>query len=163
MVYPPDTDEKNKRAVLDATGTVSELQSDKYLVFMLANQEYAMEVEMVKEVIHYSDVTEVPNAYSYVRGVLSLRGAVIPVIDFMKYSGLSSASEAVSTRILIVYFNDMLIGILADSIVGVVAIPSGRLRPVPEFIGRENLRFYKGAIEYDNKFVLLIEPGMERL
>ena len=135
--------------------------ADKYLVFKLSNQDYATDVSMVKEVIHYTDLTEVPNTDSYIRGVLSLRGIVVPVLDFMEYMGLPATIITMNTRILIVHYYDLFIGILVDSVEGVFAISSDRFVPVPAFIGKENLRFFKAAIEYNNKFILLIETRIE--
>lgn len=136
--------------------------ADKYLLFKLADQDYAMDVSMVKEVIHYTDLTEVPNTDSYIRGVLSLRGIVVPVLDFMEYIGLSATIVTMNTRILIVHYDDLCIGILVDSVEGVFTITSDRLMPVPAFIGKEVLRFFKAAIEYNNRFILLIESRIEQ-
>lgn len=136
--------------------------ADKYLLFKLADQDYAMDVSMVKEVIHYTDLTEVPNTDSYIRGVLSLRGIVIPVLDFMEYIGLSATIVTMNSRILIVHHDDLCIGILVDSVEGVFTITSDRLMPVPSFIGKENLRFFKAAIEYNNRFILLVESRIEQ-
>lgn len=135
--------------------------TSRYLVFRLSSQDFAVDVTLVKEVIHYAGVTEVPNTFSYVRGVMSLRGVVIPVVDFMDYIGLTAASVDGNTRILIVHYNEMLIGIIAGSIEGVIAIPSCRFRSVPEFIEKEYLKFYKAAFEYNNRLVLLIESGLQ--
>lgn len=139
-----------------------ESPADKYLLFKLATQDYAMDVPIVKEVIHYADLTEVPNTASYIRGVLSLRGIVIPVLDFMEYIGLSATIVTMNTRILIVHYDELFIGILADSVEGVFTITSDRLISVPDFIGRENLRFFKAAIEYNDRFILLIESRIEQ-
>ena len=138
------------------------VDEDKYLLFKLADQDYAMDVSMVKEVIHYTDLTEVPNTDSYIRGVLSLRGIVIPVLDFMEYIGLSATIVTMNSRILIVHYDDLCIGILVDFVEGVFTITSGRLIPLPAFIGKENLRFFKAAIEYNNRFILLIESRIEQ-
>jgi len=138
------------------------VDEDKYLLFKLADQDYAIDVSMVKEVIHYTDLTEVPNTDSYIRGVLSLRGIVIPVLDFMEYIGRSATIVTINTRILIVYYDDLCIGILVDFVEGVFTITSGRLIPLPAFIGKENLRFFKAAIEYNNRFILLIESRIEQ-
>ncbi|HEY4619442.1 MAG TPA: chemotaxis protein CheW [Nitrospirota bacterium] len=140
----------------------TEVDEDKYLLFKLADQDYAIDVSMVKEVIHYTDLTEVPNTDSYIRGVLSLRGIVIPVLDFMEYIGRSATIVTINTRILIVYYDDLYIGILVDFVEGVFTITSGRLIPLPAFIGKENLRFFKAAIEYNNRFILLIESRIEQ-
>ncbi len=136
--------------------------ADKYLLFKLADQDYAMDVSMVKEVIHYTDLTEVPNTDSYITGVLSLRGIVIPVLDFMEYIGLSATIVTMNTRILIVNYDDLCIGMLVDSVEGVFTITSDRLMPVPAFIGKEHLGYFKAAIEYNNRFILLIESRIEQ-
>lgn len=162
MALQPEIVENDKTSIASEE-FCTEFPIDKYLVFKLANQEYAICVSMVKEVIHYTGLTEVPNTHSYVKGVLSLRGIVIPVLDFMEYSGLSATSLTRGTRILIVCYDDIFIGILADAIEGVIEISSDRFRPVPDFIGKESLRFFKAATEYNNKFILLIETRIEYL
>ncbi|MCC7202921.1 MAG: purine-binding chemotaxis protein CheW [Nitrospirae bacterium] len=162
MNYAPGVDEKDRDSLSDCTAEVSEFQSDKYLIFSVSGQEYAMDAAIIVEVIHYVDVTEVPNTFSYVRGVLSLRGTVIPIIDFMEYIGLTATTVKVNTRILIVNFNDMLVGMLVDSTSGVVSISPESFRPVPEFIGKENLRFYRAAMDYNSRLILLIETSMEK-
>lgn len=154
---------KDKTSVVDTAGFCSELPADKYLVFKLANQEYAMGVSMVKEVIHYTNLTEIPNTCSYIKGVLSLRGIVIPVLDFMEYIGLSATSVTGNTRILIVHYDDLFIGILVDSVEGVIAISSDMFIPVPAFIGKENVKYFKAAIKFNNKLIMVIETRMEHV
>ncbi len=160
MAHTSEIDEKDNTSVINASEFGTEFPADKYLAFKLANQEYAIGVSIVKEVIHYTDLTEVPNTHSYVKGVLSLRGIVIPVLDFMEYIGLSATSVTENTRILIIHYDELFLGLLVDSIEGVITISSDRFMPVPDFIGKENLRFFKAAVEYDNKFILLIESRM---
>ncbi len=137
---------------------------EKYLIFKLDNKEYAVEVSMIKEVIHYTDMTEVPNTYSYVSGVISLRGMVIPILDFREYIGLTGTSLTKKTRIVIMHNNDdLLIGLLVDSIEEVINVSSELFIPVPDFIGKENMRFFKSAFQHNNKFILLIETGISQL
>src|SRR4030065_1068718 len=161
MAYPPAINGKDSTSVPCDAGFCSEFAADKYLVFKLANQEYAMGVSMVKEVIHYTNLTEIPNTCSYIRGVLSLRGIVIPVLDFMEYIGLSATSVTGNTCILIVHYDDLFIGILVDSVDEVTTISLDRFVPVPDFIGKENLKYFKAAIKFRNKLILLIGPRME--
>ena len=163
MADLPKIQGKDKTFLVDTAGFCSEFPADKYLVFKLADQEYAMGVSIVKEVIHYTNLTDVPNTCSYIRGVLSLRGIVIPVIDFLEYIGLSATSVTRNTLILIVHYDDMFIGILVDSVEGVIAISSDRLIPVPAFIGKENVKYFKAAIKFNNNLILLIEPRMEHI
>lgn len=163
MAYLPKIHGKDKTSVVDTAGLCSELPADKYLVFKLANQEYAMGVSMVKEVIHYTNLTEIPNTCSYIRGVMSLRGIVIPVLDFMEYMGLSATSVTVKTRILIVHYDDLFIGILVDSVEEVISISLDMFIPVPAFIGIEDVKYYKAAIKFNNKLILLIETRMEHV
>lgn len=137
------------------------LAEDQYLIFKIDNEQYAMKVTKVKEVINYIEVTEVPNTYPYVRGVMSLRGVVIPVLDFKEYIGLSGTCVSKKTHILIMHHeDDSLIGLLVDSIEGVIRISPEMFKPVPDFIGKENIKYFKAAFKYNNKFILLIETGI---
>ncbi len=152
---------KDEKIVVNNTCFNPEFTADKYLVFKLANQEYAMGVSMVKEVINYINLTEIPNTCTYIRGVLSLRGIVIPVIDFREYIGLSATTVNGDTRILIVHYDDLFLGILVDTVEGVIAVSSDSFMPVPSFIGKENVRYFKAAIKWNDKLVLLIQTRME--
>lgn len=163
MAYLSKIQKRDITSAVDNAAVSSVSPAEKYLVFKLADQEYAMGVSMVKEVIHYTDITEIPNTCSYVRGVLSLRGTVIPVLDFMEYIGLSATSITGSTCILIMHYDDLFIGILVDSVEGVIAISLDRFVPVPDFIGKENLKYFKAAIKFNNKLIMLIETRMEHI
>ncbi|HZX49159.1 MAG TPA: chemotaxis protein CheW [Nitrospirota bacterium] len=163
MAYLPEIQGKEITSAEDNDDVSSGFPSEKYLIFKLADQEYALGVSMVKEVIHYTDITEIPNTSSYVRGVLSLRGIVIPVLDFMEYIGLSATSVTGNTCILIVHYDDLFIGILVDSVDEVTTISLDRFVPVPDFIGKENLKYFKAAIKFRNKLILLIDPRMEHV
>ena len=136
-------------------------ETEPHLIFKIDNEQYAMKVTKVKEVINYIEVTEVPNTYPYVRGVMSLRGVVIPVLDFKEYIGLSGTCVSKKTHILIMHHeDDSLIGLLVDSIEGVIRISPEMFKPVPDFIGKENIKYFTAAFEYNNKFILLIETGI---
>jgi len=163
MTYLTKKQERGITSVIDNTGVSSEVPADKYLIFKLEDQEYAMGVSMVKEVIHYTDLTEIPNTCAYVRGVLSLRGVVIPVLDFMEYIGLSATSVTGGTCILIVHYDDFFIGILVDSVEGVIAISLDMFVPVPDFIGKENMKYFKAAFKFNNRLIMLIETKMEHI
>jgi len=163
MTYRPNLRGKDDTSIAGSSDISSEYSAEKCLIFRLSRQEYAMGVSMVKEVIHYTGLTAVPNTCSYVKGVLPLRGIVIPVLDFMEYIGRSATNVTGSTRILIVHYDDFFIGILADSVEGIVSVPLGRYLPVPDFIGKESLKYFKAAFKFNNNLILLIETRMEHI
>ena len=161
MVYETEPVKEKKEVSGHDIGDNHVLAEDQYIIFKIDNERYAMKVTKVKEVINYIEVTEGPNTYPYIKGVMSLRGVVIPVLDFREYIGLSGTCVSKKTHILIMHHeDDSLIGLLVDSIEGVIRISPEMFIPVPDFIGKENIRYFKAAFEYNNKFILLIETGI---
>lgn len=135
----------------------SDKRGQKYLVFLLNEEEYAVDVVKVKEIIPYTEVTEVPNTSPYVSGVISLRGVVIPVLDFKKCAGASSKPQIQKDRIIIVNYHKFLAGIPVDFVKEVVNIFPENFRPDPQFMGKEKIEFLHGIIEYKDRFIMVLK------
>lgn len=131
--------------------------AQRYLNFWLDNEEYAIELSEIKEVIIYMEVTEVPNITPYIRGVISLRGVIIPVLDFKKCLGLSGIQHMQKPRIVIISHKKYIAGLPVDSVKGVINVSSDMVNPIPRFMERERIEFLKGVIEYKDRFVMLIK------
>ena len=131
----------------------------KYLSFRLDSEEYAIEVFKIKEVIKYPEVTEVPNVTPYVKGVMSLRGVVIPVLDFKKCLGFSDNQLIQRTRIIIIMHKKYIAGLPVDSVEEVININGDKIRPVPQFMGKDKLEFLKGIIEYRDRFIMILKTS----
>ena len=126
------------------------------LSFRLGEEEYAVMVADVKEVLKNREVTPVPNAPEYILGVTSLRGPVLPVIDLCRRLGLPPRAGDEKSRVVVVNFNDEDTGILVDRVTGVLRINPDAVRPVPDTIERGS-EFLRGIARKDDKLYILLD------
>ena len=106
----------------------------KYLTFALGREDYGLEILKVREIIGgLMSITAVPQVPAYVKGVINLRGKVIPVIDLRLKFGMPSIETTAETCIIIVNLNDVLIGIVIDKVMEVLDIKQQMIEPAPNF------------------------------
>src|SRR3970040_2547752 len=104
-----------------------ENKRQKYLVFQIDNEEYAVEVFKIKEIINDAEVTEIPNTSPYVKGVISRRGVIIPILDLRKYLGFDDSQPRRKIRIIIGGHKQSLAGLPVDSVREVESVPSNKV------------------------------------
>ena len=133
----------------------------QFLTFTLAGEEYAIGILKVKEIISYGPVTSVPQTPAAVRGVLNLRGSVVPVIDLALKLGLPTGVINDRTCIVIVEVDlgteRTVMGIVADSVSQVIDLCPGDIVPPPPFGTRVRIDFLHGMARADNKFILVLD------
>ena len=105
----------------------------KYLTFELGGEEYGLEILKVKEIIGIMNITSVPQTPDYVKGVINLRGKVIPVIDLRLKFGMETAEYTERTCIIVVDIKDMVMGIVVDSVSEVLNIREEEIEETPTF------------------------------
>ena len=115
-----------------AVSTVSVTRAGKYLTFFLAGEEYGLEILKVSEIIGMQAITRVPRTPEFVRGVINLRGKVIPITDLRVKFGMPSDTQDESC-IIVVQLRDMQMGIVVDRVSEVVALAEGEIADSPEF------------------------------
>lgn len=137
--------------------------ASQYLTFMLGSDVFAMDIRTVREIIQYGTMTTVPLMPSFVRGVINLRGAVVPVIDLQARFGQPPA--AVGRRTCIVVFDAVRqgerleLGLLVDAVSEVVDIPTSQIEPPPSFGTSVRREFIHGmAKAAEGRFIVLLEP-----
>lgn len=131
-------------------------QEIEMLSFLLGDEEYAVMVDAVKEVLKTRDLTPVPNSPDYVLGVMALRGPVLPVIDLCRRLGLPPGKNDEKSRIIVVSVNEEDAGIHVDRVTGVVRIPPEAVRPTPETI-EHGAEFLKGIVRKDDRLYILLD------
>ena len=134
---------------------------EQHLTFFIAGEEYAVAILRVREIIQYDTVTKVPKTPSWVRGVINLRGSVVPVVDLAVKFGLPESAPSKSTCIVIIEAEmeaeRMIMGILADSVSQVVDLPSSEIQPPPSFGTRVRVDYLVGMGRAGKKFVLILD------
>lgn len=136
-------------------------ETRQYLTFTLDQESYAVDVAKVREVLDLSPITKVPRMPSFMRGVINLRGNVVPVIDLRLTFGLVKAEDTVDTCIIIVEVvsdNEVVVlGALADSVQEVIELEPDKIEPPPKMGTRLNTEFITGMGKYDEKFLTILD------
>jgi purine-binding chemotaxis protein CheW len=133
----------------------------QYLTFVLAGEIYAIGILAIKEIIEYTALTSVPMMPAYLRGVINLRGAVVPVTDLAVRFGKSPSSITKRTCIVIIEIetegqrHD--VGVMVDVVNAVLEIPAGEIEPAPAFGAQMRADFIAGMAKVDGKFVILLD------
>ncbi|HEV3513608.1 MAG TPA: chemotaxis protein CheW [Candidatus Sulfotelmatobacter sp.] len=137
------------------------VEQEQYLTFLLAGEEYAIGILKVKEIIEYDTVTTVPKTPRWVRGVINLRGAVVPVVDLGLKFGLEDRPVTKTTCIVIVEGQlegqSTLMGVMVDAVSQVMDIAASAVQEVPTFGTRIKVDYLQGMAQLGKKFVLLLD------
>ena len=143
------------------TATKEAVEREQYLTFLLAGEEYAISILKVKEIIEYDTVTTVPKTPRWVRGVINLRGAVVPVLDLAVRFGLEERPVTKTTCILIVErqmeSQNTMMGVIADAVSQVMDIAAGDVQQVPAFGTCIKVDYLQGMAQLGKKFALLLD------
>jgi len=135
--------------------------TDQYLTFFIRSEEYAVAILRVKEIIEFESVTRVPAMPAHVRGVINLRGSVLPVIDLAAKFGHGESVPARTTCIVVVETQidgEVLVaGVLADAVSEVVDLPAGQIEPPPPFGTNIRVDFLAGMGKLDGRLVLILD------
>ena len=153
---------KRKNVSLVRTNERIEEEERLFLTFMLAAEVYGIEIMAIKEIIEYSELTFVPMVPKYIRGIINIRGNVVPVIELSSRLGQQGQPSEVSRRTCIVivevaYEDEMIdIGIMVDAVNEVLEIAAENIGPAPIFGANIRTDFISGMGNVDDKFVVLL-------
>jgi len=140
----------------------AEIEPAQYLTFMLAQEQFAIGILGIKEIIEFQGLTEVPMMPPCVRGVINLRGAVVPVVDLLARFGRPSSAVTKRTCVVIVEVacgagDRQVMGLLVDAVNEVLDISAADIEPPPAFGARLRSDFLQGVGKVRGKFVLLLD------
>jgi purine-binding chemotaxis protein CheW len=136
--------------VEERPGMSEDTQKDKYLTFHLAGEDYAFEIYYVTEIVGIQKITAVPRTPQYVKGVINLRGQVIPVMDVRLRFGLAERDYDERTCVIVVRVDTTAIGLVVDKVNEVVDIPESRVELVSQQEVSDKNRFIKGMGKLDS-------------
>ncbi len=135
-------------------------EATQYLSFNLDEEIFALDISKVREVLDYTTVTKVPQTPEFMRGIINLRGSVVPVIDLRLKFGMSETEKTVNTCIIIVETNlegeSILIGALADSVQEVFDLDADQIEPPPKIGTKLDMEFITGMGKQDGNFVIIL-------
>jgi purine-binding chemotaxis protein CheW len=122
-------------------------KSQQFLTFLLDGQEYGLELLTIREIQGYTPITAIPNVPAHVRGVINLRGSVVPVVDLRLRFGLPHADYGKFTVVVIAMVAEKLVGLLVDAVSDVLHIGEDEVRDAPDFGTAVDTRFIRGIFQ----------------
>lgn len=128
----------------------------KVIVFSLANEEYGIEVDKVRTIERNLPITRVPKTPAFVKGVINLRGVVIPVIDLRGRFGLAETEMTDNTRIIIVAANELEVGFIVDSANDVIDLLDDAIEQPPEVVGGIQAKYLRGIAKIGEGRLLIL-------
>ncbi|MCA1294203.1 chemotaxis protein CheW [Paenibacillus sp. alder61] len=128
----------------------------KVIVFKLGHEEYGIDVDKVQTIERMMPITRVPKTFSFVKGVINLRGVVIPVIDLRGRFGLPEAEYTDQTRIIIVAANEMEVGFIVDSANDVIDLNTDSIDTPPDVVGGVKAKYLQGVARLSDERLLVM-------
>ncbi len=149
--------EKGQRSESGRNTADNSSNEKQHVTFIIGEETYGVEVLKVQEIIGMTRITHVPNTMIYMKGVINLRGSVVPVVDMrLKFSMNEKAYDAF-TVIIIVEVRDRMIGMIVDSVSDVASIPLKSIQDTPHFSSKIETDFIKGIGQVDEKLVIILD------
>ncbi|MGL4523833.1 MAG: chemotaxis protein CheW [Bacilli bacterium] len=130
---------------------------EKYIVFQLRNEEYAIPVITVKSIEKFQPITRVPRTLPYIRGVMNLRGVVTPIIDLRQRFGLPSPDEWEDMRIIITSTSESDLGFIVDAANDVLDVESDQIEPASNILEMVDTEFIEGVIKIENRLITILK------
>jgi purine-binding chemotaxis protein CheW len=141
--------------------SLAALSGGEYLTFILGNEEYGIEILKVQEIRSYEVVTKIANTPDFIKGVINLRGSIVPIIDLRMRFNLSNAVYNEFTVVIILNFNKRITGIVVDGVSDVLDLTNAQISPVPELVSSIDTQYLLGLGSVDERMLILID--IERL
>ncbi len=136
-------------------------ETTQYLTFKLGDEVFAIEISKVREVLDFTAITKVPRTPDFMRGVINLRGNVVPVVDMRLKFGMTKTENTVNTCIIIVEISldgdTTVLGALADSVQEVIDLEPDKIEPAPRIGTRLRTDFIKGMGKRDDNFIIILD------
>jgi len=144
---------QEQRAATEAT--------EHLATFFLDREEYGVEVRQVQEIRRVGEITSVPRAPEFIRGVINLRGRILPVLDLKRKLGLGEVEAGRAARIVVVRVKERLLGLLVDGASQVLKVAVSRIEPPPEEVVERGGDYIRGVAKLEDRLIILVD--LERL
>lgn len=135
----------------------TEIQDGKFLTFSLAEEEYGIDIQFVNEIIGLQKITEVPDMPHYVKGVINLRGKVIPVMNVRLRFGFPEIDHTDRTCIIVLNIKELIVGLIVDTVSEVLDISQNQIDPPPAISKGESSRYIKGMGKMEENVIILLD------
>jgi purine-binding chemotaxis protein CheW len=132
-------------------------QTEHLATFFLDREEYGVDVRLVQEIRRVTEITQVPRAPDFIKGVINLRGRIIPVIDLKKKLGLGEVVTGKLSRIVVVTLKGRLLGLLVDGASQVLKVPVSLVEPAPEEVVQKGGDYLRGVAKLEKRLIILVD------
>jgi purine-binding chemotaxis protein CheW len=137
------------------------VSTTQYLTYKLDDEVFAFDISKVREVLDFPTITKVPRTPEFMRGVINLRGSVVPVVDLRLKFGMTKTEKTVNTCIIItevlIEGETAILGVLADSVQEVLDIEAGNIEPAPKIGTRIRTDFIRGMGKHNERFIIILD------
>lgn len=140
----------------EEAATAASQDARQFISFQVGEQEYGVDIMAVREIKGWTMVTKLPNTPEFVRGVLNLRGVIVPIFDLRCRFGMGKTDATKLHVVIIVTVQERTIGILVDAVSDILTATADQIRPVPEMDGEQNEGFLDGLVTVEERMVALI-------
>lgn len=146
---------------MEASATPGSAAAGEYLTFTLADEEYGIDILKVQEIRGYDAVTRIANAPPFIKGVINLRGIIVPIVDLRIRFNLGEPTYDAFTVVIILNIGRRVIGIVVDTVSDVIRLGAEAIHPAPEFGSVLDTRHLLGLGTVDERMIILVD--IERL
>jgi purine-binding chemotaxis protein CheW len=140
-----------------AKATVGSEEMLELLAFWVADEEYAVSIVEIQEIIKLPPITELPRAFASVLGIISLRGTIVPVLDLRRVLHLEERPMSRQTRILVVRSAEDPVGLLVDRVTSVMRFERDKIEATPHAMRRQTSEFVRGVGRLGSRFIIILE------
>ena len=137
------------------------MDRQEFLTFTLGSEEYGIEILKVQEIRSYEQVTKIANAPEFIKGVVNLRGTIVPIVDMRIKFSLGTADYTQFTVVIILNVAGRVVGMVVDSVSDVIALNGEQIRPAPDFSSSFDVKYITGLGTVDQRMLILVD--IERL
>lgn len=146
-----------QQGLMDAGAVNSAAAGGQFLTFVLGAEQYGVEILKVQEIRSYSAMTPIPNTPAYIKGVINLRGTVVPVVELRAKFRMETAEYNKFTVIIVVTLGTKVIGLVVDAVSDVLDVPASEVRAVPDLGTRVDTRFIRGMAAIGERMTVLLD------
>src|SRR6202035_5298534 len=140
-----------------ANGANAETSSSQFISFAIGDDQYGVDIMAVREIKGWTAITHLPRQPDYVRGVLNLRGVIVPIIDLRCRFGQGMTEATPLHIVIIVQVASKLVGLLADRVLDIVSLDGLQIQPVPRVVQSSRVEFLAGLVTIEGAMIALID------
>lgn len=146
---------------LDSISAAQSIHENQYLTFILGEEEYGVDILRVQEIRGWDMVTRIPNAPHFIKGVINLRGTVVPIVDLRERFGMDSMPYNELTVVIVLRVRsegkDRIMGVVVDAVSEVYHVPEEQIKPAPDVSYVINMSYIRGIATVDEKMLVVLD------